>query len=209
MRVRVKVCGITRTEDARVAAAEGVDAVGLVFYEKSPRYVDLDAAHRIAAAVPPFVTRVGVFVDAPRALLVRLIRDVPLDAVQLHGDETPEDCRDLPARVIKGVRVRDADRLGALADYGEVADALLLDAWSSKAPGGTGETFDWGLARQVTSGMPVILAGGLNPSNVVQAIREVRPWGVDVSSGVESAPGIKDPGRIREFVSQCTLQQQR
>ena len=206
MRVRVKICGMTRVEDARAAADAGADAVGLVFYEKSPRYTEPAAARRIARAVPPFVSRVGVFVDAPRDTLLRLIRDIPLDVVQLHGDEPPEACRDLPARVITGFRVRDRHSLSALAAYAKVADALLLDAWSARSPGGTGTVFDWSLARDERVGLPLILAGGLNPGNVAEAIRVARPWGVDVSSGVESAPGLKDHARMREFIEQCTRQ---
>lgn len=203
MRVRVKICGITRVEDARAAAAAGADAVGLVFCRDSPRCVDPGLARFIARAIPPFVSRVGVFVDAAPDEIRDRIRDIPLDAVQLHGDESPAACRGLPARVIKGFRIRDAASLSQLAAYADVADAVLLDAWSGTAPGGTGTAFDWSLACRPRTGLPLILTGGLTPGNVAGAIRVVRPWGVDVSSGVESAPGLKDHARIREFVEQC------
>jgi phosphoribosylanthranilate isomerase len=202
MRVRVKVCGITSLEDGLMAVEAGADAIGLVFWPRSPRAVDAVAARRISAALPPFVTRVGVFVDAAPDVLARTAEAVPLDLLQLHGDEAPEQCAALPRRVLKAVRVGPGFRSeDALRYEGRVA-GLLLDARSDAAPGGTGETFDWSLARGVREGASfLVLAGGLKAENVGAAILEVRPDAVDVSSGVESSPGRKDHDRLRAFVA--------
>lgn len=202
MRVRVKVCGITSAEDGLAAVEAGADAIGLVFWPRSPRAVDVVTARRVAEAVAPFVTRVGVFVDAARDVLARTAGEVPLDLLQLHGDEPPERCAALPRRVLKAVRVGPGFRPeDALRYEGQVA-GILLDTRSDAAPGGTGEAFDWSLARAVRKGASfLVLAGGLTPENVGAAIRALGPDAVDVSSGVEAAPGRKDREKLRAFLA--------
>lgn len=199
MRVRVKICGVTRVEDALAAAAAGADAIGLVFVEKSPRFVRLEQARAIAAALPPFITTVGLFVDASADRIREVLGQVPLDLIQFHGRETPEDCQQFGYPYIKVVRmVPDVD-LHAEAQHYEQAAGLLLDAYDPQIAGGTGATFDW---TQVPPdlGKPVILAGGLTPENIARAIRAVRPYAVDVSSGVEQSKGIKDAAKIAAFI---------
>lgn len=198
MRVRVKICGITRIEDALAAVAAGADALGFVFYAQSPRAVEPEQAAGIIRRLPPFVTTVGLFVNEARTRIEEVTRYCGLDMVQLHGDESPEECRIPGRRVVKALRVRDAESLKAAGRY-DVA-GLLLDAWSGEVYGGSGQTFDWTLLRNFASRRPVILAGGLTPDNVGEAIRSVRPFAVDVSSGVEAAPGRKDPRKIRAFI---------
>jgi phosphoribosylanthranilate isomerase len=197
---RIKICGITSSEDARAAAAAGADALGFVFYAKSPRAVSVAQAAAIIRRLPPFVTTVGLFVNAERATIESTIQACGLDSIQLHGDESPQDCRFSGCRVIKALRIKDAASLERAADY-EVS-GLLLDAWSDQVYGGSGETFDWRLLKQFASSQPVILAGGLNPRNVADAVRQVRPYAVDVSSGVEMAPGRKDLLKVVEFIRQ-------
>jgi indole-3-glycerol phosphate synthase/phosphoribosylanthranilate isomerase len=203
-RVFVKVCGITSVEDALLAARAGADAVGLVFWPGSPRRVDLETARRISAALPPFVLRVGVFVDAPREELVRTSEAVRLDVLQLHGEEPPEDLAGLPRRIVKAVRVGPGFGLDSALRYEGAADGILLDTrlpGPDAAPGGTGATFDWSLAREVREKVSfLMLAGGLTAENVGRALTAVRPDAVDVSSGVESAPGRKDPAKVRAFL---------
>ena len=203
-RVFVKVCGITSVDDALAVARAGADAVGLVFWPGSPRRVDLETARRISAALPPFVLRVGVFVDAPRAELERTAREVGLDVLQLHGQESPEDLAGLPRRVVKAVPVGPGFVPDSALRYAGAADGILLDsrpAGGAGPPGGTGATFDWSLAREVREKVPfLVLAGGLTPDNVARALTAVRPDAVDVSSGVESAPGRKDPAKVRAFL---------
>lgn len=199
-RCRIKVCGITRPADARAIAALGVDALGLVFHASSPRAVEADEAASIVAALPPFVTRVGLFVDAGPDRVEAVLEHVRLDCLQFHGDETPEDCRRHGLPYLKAVRMRPGTDLAAIAErYGD-AQGLLLDTYRPGLPGGTGETFDW---SEVPAGIetPIILAGGLDETNVARAIARVRPWAVDVSGGVESAPGRKDPARVAAFVA--------
>jgi phosphoribosylanthranilate isomerase len=200
-RVFVKICGITSPEDARLAAEAGADAIGLVFWPHSPRRVDAATARRIGDALPPSVVRVGVFVDAPREEMVRTAEEAGLDLLQLHGGEAPETLSDLPRPVLKAVRVgNDFAPQAALRYEGRVA-GLLLDTHREGMPGGTGETFDWSLVREVRrrSGF-VVLAGGLRPDNVRAALQAVSPDGVDVSSGVERAPGRKDSAKVKAFV---------
>jgi indole-3-glycerol phosphate synthase len=202
-RVFVKVCGITSVDDAVAVARAGADAVGLVFWPGSPRRVDLETARRISAALPPFVLRVGVFVDAPREELVRTSEEVGLDVLQLHGQEPPEELGGLPRRVVKAVHVGEGFALSSALRYQGAADGILLDSrpGGASAPGGTGVTFDWSLAREVREKVSfLMLAGGLTPDNVARALTAVRPDAVDVSSGVESAPGRKDPAKVRAFV---------
>lgn len=194
--VRVKVCGIMDAAAAVVAAAAGADAIGIIF-APSRRQVTVAQARMIAAELPPFVTKVGVFVDETRERLVETIETVGLDTVQLHGNETPEFASSLPLPVVKAIRVRDEDSLAGLAGY--QVSAFLLDTYDSETLGGTGRTFDWNLAAGAAARHRVMLSGGLRADNVVEAIERVRPYGVDVSSGVETG-GVKDPEKIRTFV---------
>lgn len=196
--MKVKICGITSIDDALHASACGADALGFVFYAQSPRRVTPEQARAIIAALPPFVVTVGLFVNETPQTIRAVAADCGLDVIQLHGDEGPEDCDFAPWRTIKALRVKDEQ---SLADHvAFTTSALLLDAWVKEAYGGTGHIFNWQLAAEVASQRPVILAGGLTPDNVATAIRHVRPYGVDVSSGVESSPGRKDPARVEDFV---------
>lgn len=197
--VRSKICGITRIEDALSAVEAGADAIGLVFYAKSPRAVTLQQARSIIAALPPFVTTVGLFVDAGRCELGEILDAVPLDLLQFHGDESPGDCDGYHRPYIKALRVRPGDDIAAQVALYQNASGVLLDTYVPGIPGGTGEAFDWSLVPQGLS-KPIILAGGLTADNVVQAIAQVRPYAVDVSGGVEMAKGIKDAEKIRTFM---------
>ncbi len=199
MRIRVKICGITRVEDALAAASFGSDAIGLVFYEQSPRHVSIDRAAEIVAALPAFVSAVGLFVDA-RPEQVRAVLDhVRLDVLQFHGDESPAYCAQFGLPYLKAVRVRpDTNLVQYAADYAD-ARALLLDAFAEGVPGGTGQKFDWSLIPGEL-GKPVILAGGLTPGNVGEAIHAVHPYAVDVSGGVEKEKGIKDAEKMAAFM---------
>lgn len=199
MRTRVKICGITRVEDAVAAAREGADAIGLVFYANSPRYVEPQQAARIVSALPPFVSTVGLFVDATAEQIRSVSQLVRLDFLQFHGDESPAFCDGFGRPYLKAVRVRPETNLLQYASLYTGASALLLDAFQEGVPGGTGHTFDWNLIP-ATLDKPVILAGGLNPENVGEAIRQVRPYAVDVSGGVEQGKGIKDAARIAAFM---------
>lgn len=196
--VRVKICGITNREDALTAAEAGADAVGFVFAEGSPRCVSPQKAAAIIAELPPFVQTVGLFVDAEPDRINWVADFCGLDLVQLHGDEDPDECAEIRRRVIKAFRVKDASTLATLGRYQTAG--YLLDAWSPDAHGGTGKTFDWTLLRGITQDCPIILAGGLTPDNVGQALRLVKPYAVDVSSGVESSPGRKDPEKVKLFI---------
>lgn len=197
--VRSKICGITRIEDALAAARAGADAIGLVFYSKSPRAVTATQAKAIIAALPPFVTTVGLFVDATDAELTEILAAVPLDVLQFHGDESPEFCSGYGRPYLKALRVKPGDDVAAaMARYAEAA-GILLDTYVEGVPGGTGEAFDWSLVPRDSS-QPIILAGGLDAENVAAAIAQVRPYGVDVSGGVEQSKGIKDAGKIHAFV---------
>ena len=199
--VRSKICGITRVEDALIAADAGADAIGLVFYGKSPRAVSVQQARAIVAALPPFVTTVGLFVNASRCELNEILDAVPLDALQFHGDEQPADCEGFHRRWYKALRVKAGDDIRARAARYAGASAILLDTFVAGVPGGTGEVFDWSLIPADLP-KPLILAGGLTPGNVRQAIAEVRPFAVDVSGGVELSKGIKDAASVHEFVRQ-------
>jgi len=200
--VAVKICGITNAEDARLAVDAGADALGFVFWAKSPRSVDTRTARAIAATLPPFVLRVGVFVDATPEEMKRVADEVGLDMVQMHGSEPPEVVARSPRRAIKAIRVGPGFQPHDALRYDGTAAALLLDTRLDGAlPGGTGRTFDWSLVRPVREGTSfLVLAGGLTPENVAEAIATVRPDAVDVSSGVESAPGRKDAAKVRAFV---------
>ena len=200
MRTRIKICGITRVEDARIAVDLGADAIGLVFYAASPRKVSLDQAPAIIAAIPPFVTVVGLFVDPAQELVESVLRGCSLSLLQFHGDEAPDFCRGFGLPYIKAARVRaDADLVQYLSRY-HAAQGWLLDAYHDRLYGGTGEPFDWKLIPRDLA-RPVILSGGLTPDNVGAAVRQVRPWAVDVSSGVEAAKGVKDAAKIAAFIS--------
>ncbi|MBK9606267.1 MAG: phosphoribosylanthranilate isomerase [Betaproteobacteria bacterium] len=199
-RTRIKICGITRPQDALAAAAAGADAVGFVFYRPSPRHVAPDAAAAIARALPPFVTTVGLFVDAPADEVRAALAAVPLGLLQFHGDEPPDFCGQFGRPYIKAVRIRpETDLLQYAARYPDAA-ALLLDAFRPGVPGGTGELFDWDLIP-AEFGARIVLSGGLTPGNVGAGIERVRPWAVDVSSGVEAGSGIKDAQRIGRFAA--------
>jgi phosphoribosylanthranilate isomerase len=200
--VRVKICGITRVEDARQAWAAGADALGLNFYPRSPRYVTAEVAAALARTRPALGSVVGVFVNESPDTIRALVRECGLTAVQLHGDEPPEACSGYGVPVIKALRVRgpeDVERARAYVGVGDVA-ALLLDG-AAPGSGGGGVGFDWSLvARLAEAGVPVLVAGGLHPGNVQEAVRATRPYGVDVASGVEASPGIKDADAVRAFV---------
>ncbi|MEE4193122.1 MAG: phosphoribosylanthranilate isomerase [Halieaceae bacterium] len=197
-RTRIKICGITRPEDAQAAAAAGADAIGLVFYPTSPRAVTIEQAQAVLAATPALVTRVGLFVDADAGWVAEVARELSLDLLQLHGDESVEYCETLQYPWMKALRVRpDTDVAAEVARYA-AGSAVLLDAYKQGVPGGTGESFDWTQAPAEAT-VPLVLAGGLEPGNVGAAIDTLRPYAVDVSGGVESAPGIKSPERIAAF----------
>lgn len=197
--VRSKICGITRIEDALAAVAAGADAIGLVFYAKSPRAVNVQQARAIIAALPPFVTSVGLFVNASRCELGEILDAVPLDLLQFHGDESAADCESYHRPYIKALRVKAGDDIAAACLAYPRASGILLDTYVEGVPGGTGEAFDWSLVPQGLS-KPIILAGGLTPDNVAAAIARVRPYAVDVSGGVEQGKGIKDPAKIQAFM---------
>lgn len=202
MAVRVKICGITRSEDLAAACHAGADALGFVFYAKSPRNLTVGQAAALVAQLPPFVQSVGLFVDAEPAFVEAVLKAVPLDLLQFHGNEQPDYCRTFGRPYLKAVRMRKGtDLVKYCVDFDD-ARALLLDAYVPGMPGGTGERFDWDL---IPSGLarPIVLSGGLNPDNVAQAVKAVRPWAVDVSSGVEAAPGIKDAARVAAFIARA------
>lgn len=201
-RTRVKICGITRPEDGIAAALAGADAIGLVFYEKSPRAVDAQRASEICAALPPFVTKVGLFVNASYEFVGSVLATVPLDLLQFHGDETADYCHSFRHPYVKALRMKPDIDLALESRIFGSAQGILVDAWHAEQYGGTGISFDWSLVGSAVTHQRLVLAGGLNPANVAQAIRQVRPWAVDVSSGVESAPGIKDNSKIEQFISE-------
>lgn len=202
-RTRVKICGLTRIEDVRAAVDAGADAVGFVFVSGTPREVTMEVAALLRRAVPPFVSAVGLFVNADPERVRETVQAARLDVVQLHGEEPPDVAWACGrwARVIKAFRVRGPETLKEMPAYDAVADAYLLDAYVAGAHGGTGARFDWELAKEAKGlGKPLILAGGLKPENAAEAIGQVGPFALDVSSGVESAPGIKDAGRIARLL---------
>lgn len=198
-RCRTKICGITSPQAARECASAGADAIGLVFYAKSSRAVSIAQAAEIVAALPPFVTSVGLFVDAEPAEVHAVLAAVPLDLLQFHGSESPEYCEQFPVRYIKALRMQPGVDVVAEVQRHVKAIGVLLDAWASGQAGGTGHTFDWSrVPRDLDT--PIVLAGGLGPENVREAVCSVEPYAVDVSSGVESSPGIKNPERVAEFI---------
>jgi len=200
MSVKVKICGITSVADALAAAEAGADMIGLMFYEQSPRHITLPQAVEISRALSPYVLRVGVFVNPDEETVLRAINECGLNLLQFHGDEPSEFCTRFGVMSVKALRVRDADSLTALENFH--TDAFLLDAHSRSGLGGTGEKFNWDLAIAAQKfGKPIFLAGGLTPGNVADAVKQVRPFAVDVSSGVESAPGKKDAAKVRAFIT--------
>lgn len=201
MGTAVKICGITRVDDALAAARFGAHALGFVFYGKSPRSVTGQRAAEIISALPPFITAVGLFVNPEAGEVERVLSQVPINLLQFHGEETPEFCASFEVPYLKAARVRAGLDLLQYARHHHAARGLLLDAFAEGAHGGTGAVFDWSLIPRELP-CPVILSGGLTSENVAQAIRRVRPWAVDVSSGVEASPGIKDPLRIAAFMKE-------
>jgi phosphoribosylanthranilate isomerase len=197
---KVKICGITRLDDALAAVRLGADALGFNFWPRSKRYLPPGEARAIVRRLPSFVTAVGVFVDPTREEVLRAADQSGIAVAQLHGDEPPELCASLPLPVLKAIRVTGAHALSALASY-EV-QGFLLDT-PTVGYGGSGQTFDWELAAEVARELPIVLAGGLGPENVAEAVRIVHPWAVDVASGVELAPGVKDPERMRLFIDRA------
>ncbi|MGH2436521.1 MAG: phosphoribosylanthranilate isomerase [bacterium] len=193
---RIKICGISDVDAARVAAEAGANAIGLIF-APSRRRVTAERAREVTSSLPPFIAKVGVFVDEGREVVKEIVARAGLDTVQLHGSETPDYCAAMPVPVVKVIRVRDADSLSALQPY--LVAAFLLDTYNPETLGGTGRPFDWNLAAKLRGPHRIILSGGLNATNVVEALDRVRPFGVDVSSGVET-DGRKDHSKIREFI---------
>jgi phosphoribosylanthranilate isomerase len=196
--IKVKVCGMTNLKDTLVAVEEGADAVGFIFYKKSPRSVTMKLVREIVLELPPFVDTVGVFVDETAEQINKITDYCNLDMVQLHGDESPTFCKRMRRRVIKAFRVKDMQSVKKLSNF--QVSGFILDTFSESLHGGTGKVFDWNLVLPAKKFGPIIMAGGLTPSNVRQAIQRVRPYGVDVCSGVESEPGIKDHKKIRFFL---------
>ena len=198
LQIKVKICGMTQLKDALFAVEQGVDAVGFIFYKKSPRAVTMKTVREIITKLPPLVDTVGVFVNESAERLNKIADYCGLDLVQLHGEESPAFCRKIHRRVIKAFRVKDLQSIKQLEKF--PVSGFLLDTFSDDLHGGTGKTFDWNLALPVKKMGPVILAGGLTPRNILQAVRQVRPYGVDVCSGVEKSPGIKDLEKVRVFL---------
>lgn len=202
-RTRVKICGITRTEDAVAAARLGADAIGLVFYAPSPRAVTIEQARSIIEVIPPFITKVALFVDAEQQEIERVLEELSIDLLQFHGNETAQQCRSYGRSYIKAVRMKEGVDLQVVSDEFQDAAGLLLDSFQKGVPGGTGESFDWARIPEGLS-KPVVLAGGLVPDNVKLAISTAQPFAVDVSSGVESAKGIKDASMIASFMHEVS-----
>jgi phosphoribosylanthranilate isomerase len=198
-RTRIKICGITREQDVSAVANNGADALGLVFYEKSPRHVSVQQAVQLVPAVPPFVTMVGLFVNPSVDYVREVLAKVPLDVLQFHGEEAPEFCRQFGKPYLKAIRVKPGVDLVECAARYFGAQGFLLDAYVEGTQGGTGESFDWALIPHDLP-LPVILSGGLHAGNVAAAIKQVRPYAVDVSSGVEASKGIKDAAKIAAFI---------
>ena len=197
-RVKVKICGMTNLKDALLAAENGADAVGFIFYKESPRSISQKDVKEIVDQLPPFVETVGVFVNETSDKVNRIAEQCRLTSVQLHGNESPAFCRRIKGRVVKAFRVKDAKSLEGISSYD--VNGFLLDSYNDGGRGGTGQVFDWNLALRAKKQGPVILAGGLNPYNVYTAIHRVKPYGVDVCSGVEKSAGVKDPQKISEFI---------
>ena len=200
MHTRIKICGIKHLDDALKAVEFGADAIGLIFVEKSPRYASFTDARVIAESMPPFVTVVGLFMDAPAEKVREALKVVPLNLLQFHGDESREFCEQFDIPYIKVLKMRENVNVVAFAQEYPSASGILLDTFS-KAGGGSGQTFDWNLIPEDVP-LPLILAGGLNPENVASAVETVKPYAVDVSSGVESEPAVKDHKKIEQFIKE-------
>ncbi|PKL51617.1 MAG: phosphoribosylanthranilate isomerase [Nitrospira bacterium HGW-Nitrospira-1] len=199
---KIKICGITNLDDARAAIDFGADALGFVFFKESPRAISPKKAAAIIAKLPVFITTVGVFVDEPRAEIQKTVEETGIDVIQLHGEESPEACR-LSRRVIKGIRVKSLESLEPLARYRNIVSAFLLDTFEPHMSGGTGRVFNWDIAVEAKNLGRIILAGGLTPENISEAIRQVKPYAVDVSSGVELVKGEKDHQKMRLFIERA------
>lgn len=202
MRTRIKICGITRVEDAVLASRLGVDALGMVFYPNSPRAVSIEQAQAVARAVPAFVTLTALFLDADKAAVEKVLDTVPLGLLQFHGSEPGSFCRQFGRPYIKAIGMQGAGAFsGQLDDYADAA-GIVFDSHTTGEAGGSGQVFDWSQLVSAANELPIILAGGLTPENVAAAVRQVRPWAVDVASGVESSPGIKDAGKLERFITE-------
>jgi phosphoribosylanthranilate isomerase len=200
METRVKICGITNVADAQAAVEAGADAIGFIFYEKSPRFVSIETAAEISKQLPPFLMRVGVFVNAPEEFIFRAMSEIGLSMLQFHGHETPEYCVQFGLMSMKAFPMRNEESLKEIPNY--QTEAYLLDAFMENALGGTGKTFNWDLAVEAQKfGKPIFLSGGLTPENVAEAVRKVKPFAVDVSSGVETSPGKKDAEKVKAFIA--------
>lgn len=199
LRTRIKVCGITNQKDARAAVAAGADAIGFIFVPQSPRVADPDLVRAITGELPPFIDSIGVFCDEKIEIVEEIVNYCNLTLVQLHGSESPEYCKNISCRVIKSFSIHPESGKEELAAYSDVVSGFLLDTYHKDMAGGTGMVFDWKLVRQIQPPGPIILAGGLNPENVGEAIRQVKPFAVDVNSGVEYQPGRKDTDKLKSF----------
>ncbi len=198
--IKVKICGITNIEDAMYAVEYGADALGFVFYNRSPRHVTEKVAKQIISHLPPFILTVGVFVNESVENISKIVKKCDIDIVQLHGDEGPGFCKKVRKRVIKAVRIKNVESLKTLSLYKNKINALLLDSFNEEVYGGTGNRFDWSLAKKAKKHGKIILAGGLNIENVSKAVKLVKPYAVDVSSGVEAGPGKKDKKKVKKFI---------
>lgn len=202
MKTKIKICGFTNADNAREASFLGIDAIGLVFYDQSPRHVEVETALEIVSTLPPFINRVGLFVNADSSFIDEVLCEVPLDTLQFHGNESALECGQYGVPYIKAIPMTNITNLAQIADEYRASSGLLLDTPSTEF-GGTGQTFDWSLVTQIDK--PIILAGGLNPDTVADAIKQVNPYALDVSSGVESANGIKDINKIKQFIQKTKL----
>ncbi|MFC1478231.1 phosphoribosylanthranilate isomerase [Candidatus Margulisiibacteriota bacterium] len=196
--IKIKICGITNLEDALLACELGADAIGFIF-APSPRQVNLETVRGITSQIPPFVTRVGVFVNEPAELINETARNCGLDAVQLHGDESPEYCKSIKRRVIKVLRIKEGSDLDVIKLYEDHVSAFLFDTYSPDQYGGTGKTFNWDILKDVETSKPYIVSGGITPDNVSSLLGSVDPYGIDIGSGVESSPGKKDPEKLKQL----------
>jgi len=203
-RTRVKICGLTNVDDALMVAQSGADAIGLVFYEPSPRHVEIDQACLIAKALPAFVTKTALFVNPDVDYVKAVLEQVQIDLLQFHGDETPEFCEQFNLPYMKAVRMQASTNLNALAEQYALSCGILLDAYKPGVPGGTGEQFNWNWVPKTLS-KPIILAGGLTADNISQAIQAVKPWAVDVSGGVEASKGLKSSEKVTLFMQQVNI----
>lgn len=203
MRTRVKICGLTDVENALMVAKAGADAIGLVFYEPSPRNVSLEKAAQIAKALPAFVTKTALFVNPTVEFVEQVLAAVPIDLLQFHGSESGDFCRQFGRSYIKAVAMKKDIDLQAIAEEYHDSQGILLDAYKPGVPGGTGESFDWQRVPQ-SYAKPIILAGGLTPENAAQAIQNTNPWALDVSGGVEASKGVKSPEKVQQFIQQAT-----